>query len=498
MLLFENPRRMSLVLILVVALSFISLIKFTIFIAATASIIIGVIGLVSRKDLVTAGKIIFIFILFFLLFWFVSGQKLSTLPFWLVSSLEITSGYSDAMYLKPLPVELFASLSAGITFFCICNILRKEPGVGFLQHIFILLVTFMVFLSWKHGLVRAGHITSYVIFLPVAIGMLMAYTHSRETQSGSSRLLSLLFITVTGLCILTTEQRLPGCMWRQVILWPERMACNIKELYWLSTGNWRECFESLKPNYTLDSNLKQDIAHSVIGSSTVDFINFEQWSLIVNGFNYRPRPVFQGYAVYTDYLQSINLSYYKSNYSPEYLLLNINYIDNRHPMLDDATIMPFILSNYELVFTDIKFLVLKRRLTPLYTSQPKLIKEQTVGFDDIVELHGKPDKILLIQVEMDQTILGKIVKLLYQPPLIMMKIFSKEDILDFRFYPSMARNGFLVNPLVLDNNGLVSLFKGSGRTVYALTFNRPDPSLWQISEKIKIKVYELERVSSAI
>jgi len=499
LLLSDNSLRVSYFIIYPAAITFISLIKFSMFIAALLVLMVILFGLVIQKELTRAVIVLTAFILYFVVFWLAAGQNLANLPEWLVSSFQIVSGYSDATYLKPLTSELLLSIIAAIIYLYTACLILKEPETDKSKRIYIIFVTLCVFISWKHGLNRAiGHITSYAIFLPIAIASLMAFTVDTKIPRRTSRQFPLLFVAVSVLCILISEQRQTGWTWNHILKWPEHIASNTKCVYYLVTGNWSECFETLKPDYSLKGKPELNVARSVIANSAVDLIGFQQWALLVNGFNYHPRPIYQGYSVFNEYLQQRNLSYFQKNTRPEFLVLKVETIDYRHQMMDDATVMPYILSNYDLVSKDGDFLILKQRPIPLYANKPKLIKTQIIGFDETVYLYGSPDKILLLKVDINQTLFGKFVKLLYQPLDIQMRIISKGQQLYFNFIPSMARQGFVVNPVVIDNSGLENLYRGKGRTAYAFTFDRPIPSFWQVSEKIKIEIYELESAPAAI
>jgi hypothetical protein len=59
----------------------------------------------------------------------------------------------------------------------------------------------------------------------------------------------------------------------------------------------------------------------------------------------------------------------------------------------------------------------------------------------------------------------------------------------------MASEGFLFNPLISDNNGIIGFYEKKGTPVDAVTFNKPAIAFGMQSEKINIKIYRLEEIT---
>src|SRR5262249_9336523 len=68
-------------------------------------------------------------------------------------------------------------------------------------------------------------------------------------------------------------------------------------------------------------------------TGTVDSYSFNQSAVLVHGWNYRPRPIFQSYTAYTETLAKLNAEFLKGDKAPDYILFEIAPIDGRFPAM---------------------------------------------------------------------------------------------------------------------------------------------------------------------
>ena len=257
-------------------------------------------------------------------------------------------------------------------------------------------------------------------------------------------------------------------------------------------GNWENCFEALRTDPQIRRTPDLPVARAIIGKAPVDVINYTQWAALANNLNYRPRPVIQGYSVYTPYLQDLNLSFYRSEKRPQFLLFNMETIDNRFPALDDATLLPFILGNYKPVAKEGDFVVL--RASPNITEYAKqtLIHEQTVTFGEPLNLPVCSNDLLIMQVEVKPTLIGRAIKFLFQAPVLTLNTKANGKTISYRFIPAMAERGFVVSPLLLTNNDVMHFYDGvTVNCAESISFSKPGYNLGQLSNTITVKLYKL-------
>src|SRR6185369_10019781 len=137
------------------------------------------------------------------------------------------------------------------------------------------------------------------------------------------------------------------------------------------------------------------------------------WIALENRLNYRPRPVKQGNATYTPYLQNLNLSFLKSAHRPDWIIAKMDSIDDKLPVMEDALLFPWIIRNYNLKWSDNSTLLLKLKPSSPTTPSKELISERVISFGQPIDFSGNYDFPVILQVEVEPTFLGKLAGLLY-------------------------------------------------------------------------------------
>lgn len=475
-----------------------ALIKFTFFIAAIASVTLCVLVQVGRRNFRSSLAILLCFVSVFLAIWLAEGQKLENLFSWVRGSFEITSGFTDAMTIFPKGKVLVTCVIAGAMFLASLLIIIRSARLS-LRSVGILLVTTVyVFLSWKHGFVRAdGHVIFFIFFLPLAFAVLLTENFQESINKKLRIYIAALFFGVVILCNWAADFQEPGTMLTKLIDWPGNMAGNSSRILKCITGDWKYQFEALRENKKLKQEPDLPITRVIVGKASIDVINYRQWAALSNNLNYRPRPVIQGYAVYTPYLQDLNLAYYQSEKRPQYLLFKMETIDNRFPALDDATLLPYVLSCYKPVAKDGAkdggFLVLKALPEATKNIGLTLVYEHTVAFGEILDMSEYNDKLYIMRVEVRPTIFGKLSKFLFQSPILTMNTQINGKITKYRFIPAMAERGFVISPLLLTNDDVMRYYEGAAVNYSeSISFSKPKYDWSQLSDVITVRLYKQE------
>jgi hypothetical protein len=276
-----------------------------------------------------------------------------------------------------------------------------------------------------------------------------------------------------------------------VMGFPKQLLDNAELIVKSATGDWQYCYASVRKSSSAPRNPDLPVARSVIGEATVDVISYRQWAALANNLNYHPRPVFQSYSAYTPYLQDLNLEFFKSERRPQFLLFNLESIDSRYPMLDDATVLPFIFKNYRLVAQDGMFLVLQENGGAAANVNLRLVHERSIAFDEILDLSNWNNGPLIIQTIARPSFFGRLYAFFYEAPVLSMTIYADEGRINTRFIPPMAERGFMINPLLLQNTDVVNFYKNTGVRVRGISFSRGGSSELFTPDKITIKVFSL-------
>jgi hypothetical protein len=300
-----------------------------------------------------------------------------------------------------------------------------------------------------------------------------------------------MFIAVIILCAFAMFIRTEGDIGKEIIRKPLDVVNRLKDIGETVSGTLRDIHPALNSDPKMAKQLELLVARSLIGNGTVDVINFQQWTAILNNLNYHPRPVIQGYSAYTDYLEKLNRSFFEGHQRPQFLLFNIETIDNRFPTLDDAASLPFILLNYKIIGNDKGFLIMQENGTAHRSVLLKLVHEQSVGFDRVLDLTPYSDKILVMQVDIRPTLWGRVINFLYHAPIVSMDVIAGGAKLNKRIVPGMASGGFLVNPVLLDNDAVADFYQNKGTAVERVSFRKPATAFGELSDVITVRLFRI-------
>jgi hypothetical protein len=190
-------------------------------------------------------------------------------------------------------------------------------------------------------------------------------------------------------------------------------------------------------------------------SGSIDVIPSIQSSVLAHGLDYRPRYHFQEYLTFTHHLIEQNRRTLIDQ-GPEFLLFQPGSIDMRFPAAE-GPLWPDILATFAPVSGDGNLLLMRRRESPL-NSLLGPETSQTIAFGEAVTVPEGPQ---FARVKIDRTLFGRLVDVLFRPPLVWMRmVLSDGSQWRFRIIPGIAREGFLISPLVMNSRDFWRLAKG--------------------------------------
>ena len=138
-------------------------------------------------------------------------------------------------------------------------------------------------------------------------------------------------------------------------------------------------------------------------------------ALLAWGFDYRPRPVMQSLVAYTPELAEVNAAFLRSARAPANILFQLAPIDDHLPSLEDGRSWPELLTRYDVAEVEWSFLRLKRAAAPRpWRLEP--LADQPIGFGDVVPIPAATNGPIWATIEIDKTLAGWIVSVLYKPP----------------------------------------------------------------------------------
>jgi len=415
-----------------------ALIKFTYFILAIYTLVIVVIFYWKRRRFPNAVIICSTFSLVFLLCWKLAGQDYVNLLSYLISSLDISFGYKEAMGISAASTAIVvAGIAAALLAVVQCSLLLFESR----QLPFLCIVLFFIgetYLSWNRAFIRADdHVLSFFALCPAASVTVWTIAQPRRLIRGIGYGINFL-IFAACLCGIFLQQ--PSVVMNCITDTAARL-----------TGGWRAVTTPGATARQLDAQLGEEKAANAlprvraeVKDRTIDVFGYEQGVALLNDLNYLPRPVFQGYSAYTPGLIAANTAFYSSPCAPAYVLFKYQPIDERYPTLDDAGVLRQLLFCYMPLFEERGYSLWKR--SGAASSVPTtLISTQSLLFDEVCPLPANQN--LWLEVDVRKSFRGRLLSLLYKPPKV--EIWVKDNQgrqIVHRLVSSMSSTGFIINP----------------------------------------------------
>ncbi len=239
-----------------------------------------------------------------------------------------------------------------------------------------------------------------------------------------------------------------------------------------------------------------DKVRDIVGEAALDEISCEQGIVLLNGFHWQPRPVFQSYTAYTPALLRQNAEFFRSQGAPEYLLLHLAPVDGRLGAMEDSQALLEILRRYEPVAAEKQF-VLFRRVPPseeVGAPVPEIVRRQTANFREDVSLEDLPGTLQLLSLRFVPSARGMVRRACFKRDELELEIRTASGhTLSRRLVPALAAEGFLINPLVDTTADFVRLYgPGDGDRVVSL---RVTPASHDFRDEIEVTITACPRLA---
>jgi hypothetical protein len=379
-------------------------------------------------------------------FWLLAGQPILTLPTYITSMLPIIAGYSEAMAYPGVLRETAAFLIAGAA---LGWAIGRHPFEA--QHakwFFGTLYAVYLFLAFKAGFVRHdGHAAIAASSLVMAALALPLIVGSRTAVAGVA-LSVLSWVWIDYHYMHTSVSAFAGNVSSTY-----RSTWNGASLR-LSTPVWpRNDFDAALDELRIKSELPR------LPGST-DIYSYQQSDLIASGNHWSPRPVLQSYSAYTPVLAELNRQHLLGSKSPNNILFRVETIDGRLPALDDGPSWPTLLARYR-PMSVLSDAVLLRKLDAMPISSAANATPLVSGefkFGEAVSIPAEQGKIF-VQMDIKPSLLGRLAGLAFRTDRLQLTVkLQGGESKTFRLVSGMARAGFIVSPLVENNDEFLMLY----------------------------------------
>jgi len=418
----------------------------------------------------------------FLTGWVAAGQPLAAIPLFLQHSAWVASGYTEAMFLDESPAVFALGISGALLFLLLVwDRVNRESWPAALA------LTGFGFLAWKHGFVRAdGHTLGFfffVLFAGIAAPRLNPSAGwGRHVTSGA------LCAVALGGCLAAEPAMLtlPYHTSRLRLVKKTELAF---QLPWVREIRDRQT-RALALGHALPA------VRAAIGDATVDQFGNNQAILLLNAFNYRPRPVFQSFQAYSEPLARLNETAALSPDGAEFLLASLETIDGRYPTLDDAALLPRLQSDYRFVLAEGGFLLLQKNSAPSAVTR-KPLASGSLRYGTEAQTLPPGSGTVWASIEAPYSWLGRLRTFFYKPPELSLVVRDADDIeRRFRLIVPAARAGFLLSPMLLDTADLSTLLtQSAGREVRSIRLELPRGGVKYFRERARFEFARLDIIA---
>jgi hypothetical protein len=328
----------------------------------------------------------------------------ASLAAYIRNSLDMAFGYSEAMSLNgPYAQVLLAIVSMAVLFL---GLPLVERSIRNLAAAFLPAFVY-AFFAFKAGMVRQdGHAANFQLHLALAALFLLVMVRRR---------LSVYFtLGFQAACLFFSHAYIseawPGT--DTVVVSRLTLHGNFSTLqgfmHWSRT--WAGLEQQGRQNL-LPLRVRPEF-DAAIGGKSVESLPWNVAQVRANGWNWRPRPVFQTYAAYTPALDRINAEHLKTGRAADFTIVTWEDVDGRHPFVDAPFSWQEQLNLYQTVATNSEMLLLGRRSTARFQGIDQLGFE-TDGWDREIRVPQSPDP-MMVSAQIARSFSGRLRSLLFR------------------------------------------------------------------------------------
>jgi hypothetical protein len=450
-----RPAPASLRAALGAALGLVSLVKFTVLLAAVAVLVpLTLSALLARRVPLVALAAL----LTGAVGWVATGHgAVDGLRYLDWSLREISAGYASSMQVPTDPLLLLHAVAVSLAVFAAAALLvRRRLRAG--RWAADVALAGALYLLFKAGFVRADVHVFVTVFGLVVIALLLALLWSRRPAELAVAAL-LVALLPGGLWAHAVRVQGPPIMYFPPVFLPQA----IGRLTALPLVLGGDILAQAQARRAADIRAAAPLP-ALRGA--VDVYSYDQTVPLAYGLDLRPRPVFQSYMAYSPRLARANADHLLGDEAPEWILFRVAPIDQRLPALDDAPSWPLLMTRYRLAEPAGSYALLQRRATPLPWRLESLGRVETET-GSIVEVPPAADGPIWARIDVRATTRDALIGALLSAPVVYVSIALNDDgVLAYRLVPALAREGFLLSPVVANTEDFKRLIAGASEGVH--------------------------------
>jgi hypothetical protein len=450
LILSSDDRRPCFVVPLLVFLAFVSLVKFTLLLYCALTIALLGVHWAFRGNWRTCLLIPTAYAALLLLGWGMAGQRWVNFSAWIATSLDVASGYQQCMGIDSVPGILLLAIPVALIGISLIGASIYNQRRSLLSCFPLLGLLAGFWISWKHGMIRADdHVNIFFGYSLFSFVCFPAFVHR---VSSGIRLRQSLSALGAVLCLAGVYVENSSFLKEGPAYSISHVATTIRDLTFLSHYQ-----AELNAALSLQKQQFQcPHINAEVGDSTVDVFGDDQGIALLNDLNYHPRPVFQSYTAYTPLLIRANANFYRSGNAPSFVISRLSAIDDRLLTLDDSEALRVLLLGYDLVLEEKGYLLWKKSALPrAATEEVAELETKEMALDQAVLLPGGD---VWCVIDIKESALGKLRSFLLKPAPLFISLTDKNDrSAVYRFLPSIARCGFILDPYLRSQSDMIGL-----------------------------------------
>lgn len=448
------------VLFATLLLALLALAKGTCFFIALFIVAASIIGFLFSSRFIFAITTVAGFAAFLLTIWMLAGQSPANFLAFAYAIASFSSGYNEAMTIyesgRVQAAGFIALLGSVLPNFwrALSSIRKLRFDTPLMSRQLLLSATefFILFVVWKHGFVRAdGHVAIFFWYVLVS----HAWTLFRRNESCGSALNMSLMLS-TPLWVLVIIASIVGIS----AVYPSSAMEMFRSKCYQIEGNLVGIVKTPELFKRLDTELQKNIANmqlpktrALAGMQPIGYFGMLPAPMLYNGFNYVSNPSTISFASWNDIILKADAMFFRDDKrAPAYLLYDLKTIDNRLAAQDDSLAQLEILHRYELVGSENGNLIL-HRIKGKEPLSRAAISEREYKVGDWVDVPQDSINPMWVKIGVAENTLAHVVALAYKPSQYFIEIAFKNGAKKtYKFISKMAATGFLINPLIVENN----------------------------------------------
>lgn len=424
-----------------------------------------------------------------------AGQGLRHLPGYFHGILELSSGYTAAMGLDETWPSFCAGICVSLALVALVSVAVRTARWNSAASAGALLLLGVTFSLWKHGFVRAdGHMFIFFQFAPI-LALTTLLFHAPSSSSPESHRIAIIllgFITLTSFW--ADGKNLGSRIAWNFTSFPPRLHETCTQL--LTPTRAKARLDDALAAQRLDWQLPH--FRQLVGRSSIDFFGNELGYLLLNRFNYQPRPMGGGtFNVFTPWLRDQNVAWLQDPRTrPEYFAVHLQTIDERFAAQDDAGTLLALMHRYVPIEVSAGLILFKAKPGGALSPEAELVATHPFSWNEPIPVPAvRDDEMLLITLEAPLNLAGKVREALYKAPLVFLDLPGSGAGLpeNRRVIPLMFEEPVPLNPILETNEDLLGLLAGrTGKIARTVLFKTRSPGFFD-RDRLQVRFYRMPR-----